>query len=224
MSLKLLLADDHPVVRQGIRMMLNTDSDFQVMAEASDGEEAVKLAAEHGPDVILMDMRMPNMDGIQATRLIKARSPATTIIMLTAHDNKAYIVAAARAGASGYLLKDSSRDLLVDTIHSVASGGPFIQAVLPEQALAVLTKRTAVRTRHYPRDPDHDRGAVEELSPREREVVTLLANGCSNRDIATVLAISEETVKKHVQSIIAKLGAADRTEAVAVAIRTGVVS
>ncbi len=220
MHLKVLLADDHPVVRQGLRTMLNTDSDFQVLAEASDGEEAVRLAAEHRPDVILMDMRMPNMDGIEATRRIKASSPATTVIMLTVHNNKAYIVAAVRAGASAYLLKDASRDLVVHTIRTVASGGPRIRAVLPEQVSTMLTKRNTSRTRDYRRDSR----VFEELSPREREVLTLLADGCTNKEIAAVLALSEDTVKKHVQNITAKLGASDRTQAAVMAMRAGVIS
>ncbi|MDP2954678.1 MAG: response regulator transcription factor [Chloroflexota bacterium] len=217
-QLKVLIVDDHPVVREGFRAMLSTDPGVTVVGEASDGLEAVALVAEKRPDVVLMDLRMPNMDGIEATRQIKAKHPETAVVVLTIYDNDAYVIDAVQAGASGYLLKDASRDLLVHTIRAVSSGTTLVKTSLLYEAVSSLVSA----------NERHDKtGSLianpEELTGREQEVLTLVAEGCTNKEIAKKLSIAEDTAKKHVQSIIAKLGAADRTQAAMKAARAGLI-
>lgn len=216
--IKVLLADDHPVIREGLRAMLSTDPELDVVAEAGDGQEAERLAAEHTPDVILMDVRMPNIDGMEATRRIKAEFPAISVIMLMVYDNDAYIVESARAGASGYLLKDASCALLVHTLRAVASGAILFKTSLLQDALTGLLRREAKGRGILTRGLE-----FEELSPREGEVLKLLVEGHTNKGIAAALTISEDTAKKHVQNLIGKLGATDRTQAAVKAVRAGLV-
>lgn len=215
--IKIMLVDDHPVIREGLRAMLRTDPDLEVVAEAGDGLEAVQMTAEHNPQVILMDVRMPNLDGLEASRRIKAEFPSTVIIMLSIYDDDAYIVDAVRAGASGYLLKDASRDLLVYTIRAVSSGGILFRSGLLREAVAGILGPEGLQAKG-----GRHRG-FEELSPREREVLMVLVEGRTNKEIGEALLISEDTAKKHVQSIIGKLGAADRTQAAVKALRAGLV-
>jgi DNA-binding NarL/FixJ family response regulator len=217
--ISVLIVDDHPVVREGLRAMLATDEAIEVVAEAGDGAEAVAKTAEHEPDVVLMDLRMPNLDGLEATRRIKAQNPATAVIMLTMYDNDAYVIDAVRAGAGGYLLKDASRDLLGHTIRAVNCGGTLIKTALLREAIAGLVDTSAERSR----ESSQAIGGLEEPTPREREVLTLLAEGYTNKEIGQKLIIAEDTAKKHVQNIIAKLGASDRTHAVMKAARAGLV-
>ena len=216
-KLKVLLADDHPVVRQGLRSLLSVAPDIEIVAEASDGLEAVDMVNEQQPDVVLMDIRMPNLDGLEATRRIKGQSPSVSVILLTMYDNDAYIVDAIKAGAGGYLLKDASRDLLVHTIRAVYSGGILIKTSLLRQAFSSLTTAKDIALKGKNGDPPE----MDGLTPRERDVLLLMVEGQSNKEIGQALAISEDTAKKHVQAVISKLGVSDRTQAAVKAVRAG---
>ena len=203
--IRLMIADDHPVVRDGLRAMLASQPDFQVAGEAADGAVAVKLAAELTPDVILMDLRMPALDGVTAIRQIRTRQPSARILVLTTYDTDADILPAIEAGATGYLLKDAPRDELFRAIRATAAG----EAVLAP----AVAKRLMVKMRAP---------AEEKLSARELEVLGLVASGASNSGIAQALHISQATVKSHLLHIFGKLGVADRTAAVTTALQRGV--
>jgi len=203
--IRLMIADDHPVVRDGLRAMLASQPDFQVAGEAADGAVAVKLAAELTPDVILMDLRMPALDGVTAIRQIRTRQPSARILVLTTYDTDADILPAIEAGATGYLLKDAPRDELFRAIRATAAGE------------AVLAQAVAARLMVKMRAP-----AEEKLSARELEVLGLVASGASNSGIAQALHISQATVKSHLLHIFGKLGVADRTAAVTTALQRGV--
>jgi len=218
-KIKVLLVDDHPVVREGLRTMLATTPDIEVVAEASDGLEAIEKANEHQPHVILMDIRMPNLDGLEATRRIKGQLASTSVIVLTVYDNDAYIVDAVRAGAGGYLLKDASKDLLIHTIRVVNSGGMLIKTSLLREAILNSANVTAGQSK----EKHTDARALSGLTPREREVLRLVIEGQSNKEIGRTLSISEDTAKKHVQTILSKLGVSDRTQAAVKAVRAGLV-
>ena len=215
--IRALIVDDYPVVREGLRTMLSTDRTVQVVGEASDGAEAVAMVAEKEPNVVLMDIRMPNMDGIEATRQISNKYPSTAVIVLTMYDSDAHVIDAVRAGASGYLLKDASRELLLHTIRTVSSGTTLIRTDLLFEAISSLIhpkqafQETEVSTIQ----------ALEELTPREREVLQLVAEGHTNKEVGKALSVSEVTVKKHMQSILAKLDATSRTGVVAKVTRAG---
>jgi len=218
-KIKVLLVDDHPVVREGLRTMLATTPDIEVVAEASDGLEAIEKANEHQPHVILMDIRMPNLDGLEATRRIKSQLASTSVIMLTVYDNDAYVVDAVRAGAGGYLLKDASKDLLIHTIRAVNSGGMLVKTSLLRQAILSSANVTAAQSK----EKHIDATALNGLTTREREVLQLVIEGQSNKEIGRSLSISEDTAKKHVQTILSKLGVSDRTQAAVKAVRAGLV-
>jgi two-component system NarL family response regulator len=202
-SIRVLIADDHPVVREGIRAMVARETDMSVVAEANDGEQAVALYGEHRPDVVLMDLRMPKKDGIAATRGILKTHPDARILALTSYEGDADIFRALDAGARGYLVKDCIGAELVNAIRTAASGEQVIPPAVAGR-LAEFTPRA-------------------DLSARELEVLTLTAKGLRNRDIARVIGRTEETVKAHLKKISAKLGAADRTEAVMLALRRGII-
>jgi len=203
--IRLLIADDHPVVRDGLRGMLNSQPDFEIVGEAPDGEEAVRLAAALKPDVVLMDLRMPIMDGVAAIGEIKARQPEIQVLVLTTYDSDADILPAVEAGATGYLLKDSSREALYAAVRAAARGE------------SALTPAIATRLLERMRAP-----AEENLSNRELEVLQLVAGGASNSEIASQLHISQATVKSHLIHIFGKLGVSDRTAAVTVALQRGI--
>ena len=220
-KIKVLLVDDHPVVREGIRTMLSTAPDIEVISEeAGDGFEAVEKANEHRPDVVLMDLHMPKMDGLEATRCIKSQLPNTLVIILTIYDNDAYIVDAVRAGAGGYLLKDASKDLLIHTIRAVKSGGMLIKTNLLREAMLSLADATGDESKEKHISATSPNG----LTPRERDVLRLVVDRQSNKEIGRTLSISEDTAKKHVQTILSKLGVSDRTQAAVKAVRAGLVS
>lgn len=218
-----LLVDDHPVVREGLQAMLETTGDIAVVGQAGDGLEAVAQVAEHRPQVVLMDLRMPSMDGLEATRRIKREFPETSVIVLTVYEKDAFVVGAVRAGASGYLLKDASRELLIHAIHAAQSGGMLIRSSLLRQAMAQFDEaKDADFGLPLPGVGDLEPG--DPLTTREQEVLCLLVEGSTNKEIGQALFMSEDTVKKHVQSIIAKLGTSDRTQAAVRAVRLGLVA
>jgi len=218
-KIRVLIVDDHPVVREGLHAMLSTDRNIEVVGESCDGVEAVTMVAEKEPDVVLMDIRMPNMDGVQATRQIKHKSPSTAIIVLTMYDNDAYVVDAVQAGASGYLLKDASRELLLHTVRAVNSGATLIKTSLLSGAISSLVQSQKGRQETEAGSTE----GVEQLTPREREVLKLAAVGYSNKDIAKELSITQDTVKKHMQSILGKLHASSRIHAAIQATRAGII-
>lgn len=209
--IRVLLADDHPVVRDGLTAILSTQPDFQIVGEAANGTEAVHLAAHLNPDVVLIDIEMPGLDGVEALRQIRAARPEARLIVFTAFDTDERIVAAVQAGAQGYLLKDAPRDELFKAIRVVSAGGSLLQPLVASKLLNHVRARTG------------DEPEPESLTDRETEVLRLLAQGKSNKDIAGQLVISERTVKFHVSSIMGKLGAGNRTEAVTIAAARGLV-
>jgi DNA-binding NarL/FixJ family response regulator len=204
-KLSILIADDHPVVRDGLRGMLESQADFEVVGEAEDGAQAIQLVAELKPEIVLMDLRMPVVDGVTAIREIKGSQAESQILVLTTYDSDADILPAIEAGATGYLLKDSSREELYGAIRATARG----ETVLAPTVAARLVGRM--------RAP-----AEEKLSTRELEVLQLVAEGASNKEIASSLHISQATVKSHLIHIFGKLGVSDRTAAVTVALQRGI--
>lgn len=202
---RLLIVDDHPVVRAGLRGMLSGQPDFEVIGEAANGAEAVAMTKRLQPNVVLMDLRMPEMDGVTAIGKIKAQHPDVQVLVLTTYDSDSDILPAIESGATGYLLKDTPREELFQTIRAAAQGKP------------VLTSAIAARLMERMRSP-----AVEALSSREIEVLNLVAKGASNKEIAGQLFITEATVKSHLLRIFGKLGVADRTAAVTRALEQGI--
>ncbi len=208
MATRVLITDDHGVVRQGLRMFLSLDPDFEVVGEASNGEEALAMARDLGPDVVLMDLLMPVMDGISATEKIRAELPDVEVIALTSVLEDASVTGAVRAGAIGYLLKDTDSEELSRAIKAAADGRVH------------LAPEAAARLMREVRAPD----TPEALTDREAEVLRLLARGKANKQIASSLYVSEKTVKAHVSSILMKLGVQSRTQAALYAVRSGLVS
>jgi DNA-binding NarL/FixJ family response regulator len=213
-SVKVVIADDQALVRGGFRMILDAKEDMEVAGEAADGAEAIALVVEHQPDVVLMDVRMPNVDGIEATRRIVASGSPARIIILTTHDIDEYVFAALRAGASGFLLKDVRPPDLVEGIRVVARGDALLAASVTRR---LLDSFAAVLPDHEPK-PD-----LEELTEREREVLRLVALALSNAEIAQRLVLTEATVKTHVSSVLRKLELRDRVQAVVYAYDIGLV-
>ena len=220
MSIRLLLADDQPLVRTGFRMILEETDDIDIVGEARDGTEAVRLAGELNPDVILMDVRMPGVDGIEATRQIVTRNGAARVLILTTFDLDEYAFSALRAGASGFVLKDVPLDELARAIRSVASGDAVVSPRITRRLLDVYATQLPGLPAEAP-GPVH--AALDQLTPREREVLLEVATGLSNTEIAEKLVVSEATVKTHVGSILAKLDLRNRVQAVIFAYDVGLV-
>lgn len=208
MPIRIVLADDHPIVREGLASVLETQPDFDVVGQAGDGAETVRLVGELRPDVVLLDLEMPDVDGVQALRRLRAADPDTKALIFTAFDTDERIIGAVQAGARGYLLKGAPREELFGAIRVVAGGGTTLQPALA----ARLMEHVA----------NGERGE-ESLTEREHEVLQLMARGLQNKEIAGRLVISERTVKFHVSAILAKLGAGNRTEAVRMALERGLV-
>ena len=213
MSIRVLVADDQPLVRSGFRMVLDERPDLELVGEAADGDEALRLSRELDPDVILMDVRMPNLDGVEATRRLVAAGARARVLVLTTFDLDEYVYAAIQAGASGFLLKDVEPAELVDAIRVVAAGNSLFG---PEATQRLLTR--------FAGPPASEAAAeVEHLTEREREILRMLAQGLSNAEVAERLVVSEATVKTHVSSILRKLAVRTRAEAGAAAVRLGLV-
>ena len=213
---RVLLADDQPLLRTGFRMVLGGEADLDVVGEAGDGVEAVDLARRLLPDVVLMDIRMPRLDGVAATRAIVAARLPVRVLILTTFDLDEYVVGALRAGASGFLAKDVPAEDLVSAIHTVAAG----EAVVAPRILKRLLDRFAVTLPDPGAAPPRD---LDTLTDREREVLVQMARGLSNAEIARELRVSETTVKTHVGHVLTKLGLRDRVQAVVLAYETGLV-
>jgi DNA-binding NarL/FixJ family response regulator len=210
-----LVADDHQVVREGFAALLGTQADMTVVASAADGAEAVALSAEHRPDVVLMDVRMPEMDGIEATRRIAAAiEDGPRILILTTFDLDDYVYDALQAGASGFLLKDVPAETLFEAVRVIAGGEALLAPTITRRLIAEFARQRPRQVR-----PE----ALSALTPRETEILGLVAEGLSNREIAERLVLSDETVKTHVSHVLRKLGLRDRAQAVVVAYETGLV-
>ncbi|APV44500.1 two component transcriptional regulator, LuxR family [Dehalogenimonas formicexedens] len=212
---RVMIADDHAVLREGMRRLLEQEKDMEVVGEASDGEEAVRLVDEQKPDVVLMDIVMPKLTGVEATKLIKKANPSTAILILTAYSDIRYILGLLEAGASGYLLKSARADEIVGAIRAVRSG----ESVLDSMATRKLLERVVNLSKETPEDKS--RG---QLSPREIEILRLAARGMSNRDIAEKLELSMRTVKAHLSNIFNKMRCSSRTEAIVKGFREGYVT
>jgi DNA-binding NarL/FixJ family response regulator len=217
---RIVVADDHQVVRTGFAALLDTQPDFTVLGTASDGAEAVRMSLELRPDVVLMDVRMPGTDGIEATRQLSGADNSPRVIILTTFDLDEYVYDALCAGASGFLLKDVTAERLFDAVRVVAAG----EALLAPAVTRRLISEFARLRPQASGEPERAAAAVGGLTPRETEVLRLLAEGLSNPEIATRLVVTEETVKTHVSRVLHKLGLRDRTQAVVLAYESGLVT
>ena len=199
-----LIVDDHEVVREGLRLALSRSPRIRVIGEASDGKSAVTLTERRKPDVVIMDLRMPDMDGLEATEQILAKSPEVAVLIFTAYGERSLMQRGLESGARGYILKETPHETLIRAVEKVAGGDTFVDPALMAEFIA-------------------GKGQMEVLTPREREILQLLADGMSNVDVAAKLFISQETVKSHVRHILAKLEADTRTQAVAIALREAMI-
>jgi DNA-binding NarL/FixJ family response regulator len=206
-DLKVIVADDQALVREGLMTLLQAAPGIEPIAAAVDGAEAVELCARHRPDVVLMDLRMPKLDGVEATRRIRAADPEIEVVVLTTHADEASILDALRAGARGYLTKDAGIAEISRAIQAAAAHQAVLDPLVQSQLLAAATGSAPATARV-------DRTLPDELTPREAEVLSLIARGLSNREIADTLVVSEATVKTHVNHVFAKIGARDRAQAV----------
>jgi len=212
MAIRVLIADDHHVVRRGLVFFLKTQEMIEVVGEAANGKEAVELARKLNPDLILMDLIMPEMDGIQATKIIKSEIPEIKIMMLTSFSDQEHVIPAVEAGASGYQLKDIQPDELVSSIKRIMHGEDQLHP-----------KATSLVMKHLSSNNRQERKPLDDLTKRELEVLKEIASGKSNKEIASSLFITEKTVKTHVSNVLAKLGLADRTQAALYAVRNQLV-
>ncbi|GED56753.1 response regulator transcription factor [Brevibacillus formosus] len=225
-ELRIVIVDDHQLFREGVKRILEMEEDFKVVGEGADGGEATVLAEEHKPDVLLMDINMPNINGVSAAENVISVSPSTRVIMLSIHDDEGYVYRTLRSGASGYLLKEMGTSDLVDAVRVVASGGAYIHPKVTGKLIEEfrrLSEQEGTAERSFSVDESQaiDPKVIESLTRREREVLQLMAEGKSNRAIGEFLFISEKTVKNHVSSILQKLNVQDRTQAVVISIKNG---
>ena len=224
-KIRILLADDHPILREGLRAVLETQPDFEVIAEAANGHEAMRLALALQPDILLLDLEMPLLDGVETIRRLRQQQPHFRIIVFTAFDNDERIIHAVQAGANGYLLKEAPRDELFSAIRITMAGGSLLQPVVASKLLRHMGHQPMVSSHAgtYSHSSEHSL-PYEPLTERELEVLNLLAQGMPNKEIAAQLIISERTAKFHVSSILGKLGATNRTEAVSLAAQKGLIT
>jgi DNA-binding NarL/FixJ family response regulator len=212
--IRILLADDHPVVRDGLRALLEREADMSIVAEAADGRETVRLAEEHSPDVVIMDLAMPIMNGIEATRRIVAKSPHTAVVILSMHQDESYVLGSLNAGAKGYLLKDSMRREVIEAVRAVSQGRSFltrkVSAMLQEDYISQLRRRGL-------------EDSYELLTGREREILQLIAEGRANKEVASLLNISLTTVETHRTHILQKLDLHSVPELILYAVRKGII-
>ncbi len=221
---RLLIADDHDLVREGLSMMFSREEDLEVVGEAADGRQAVEMCHELRPDLVLMDVRMPVMDGLSATRTIKAENPEVGVLVITTHADPEYLLNAVEAGAAGYVLKDASRHELVGAVRKVLAGESALHQDLAMSLLRRLANRDADGTApRLPASEERPDPPLEPLTPREIEILALVSDGLTNREIAERLRVSTGTVKNHVQRIIAKMGVSDRTQAAVRALVLGII-
>jgi DNA-binding NarL/FixJ family response regulator len=207
MAIRVLLVDDQALFREGLETLLSVHKDIQVVGQASNGQEALEVASRIHPDVVLMDVRMPLLDGVRATRLLKETLPQCRVIVLTTFDDDEYIFDALRTGAVGYLLKDVASTQLVEAIRAASRGESILEPSVAAKVIAEFTRVSSMVP------PVQIEGLVEPLSEREQEILALIARGSSNKEIASQLFIAEGTVKNHVTHILGKLGVRDRTQA-----------
>ncbi|WP_075982968.1 response regulator [Bacillus massilinigeriensis] len=223
MTTKIIIIDDHQLFREGVKRILEFEKSFEIVAEGDDGNEAVELVEKHRPDVVLMDINMPQTNGVEATRLLIEKYPETKIIILSIHDDESYVTHALKSGASGYLLKEMDADALIEAVKVVADGGSYLHPRVTHNLVKEYRRLVA--------DQSGNKGGYNQgveirrplhlLTRRECEVLQLLADGKSNRGIGETLFISEKTVKNHVSNILQKMNVNDRTQAVVVAIKNG---
>lgn len=221
-NIRLMLVDDHQVVRTGLKSFLQTQPDFEVVAEAGTGQEAITLALETRPDIIIMDISMPEMDGLEATRQLKEKWPQVTVLALTVHEDKFYFMKMLEAGASGYITKQAASDELVQAVHSVANGNIYLQPALAHWLLEDYQHLVGSRSSEKPEEGDAV--GLDALSARERGVLEMVAQGLGNYEIGEKLGLSHKTIARHRERIMRKLNMHSRTELVKFAIRTGVIS
>lgn len=222
MKTSIVIIDDHQLFREGVKRILDFESSFEVVAEGDDGDEAVELVQANNPDVVIMDINMPNINGVEATRQLIEANPKTKVIILSIHDDESYVTHALKSGANGYLLKEMDADSLVEAVKVVADGGSYLHPKVTHNLVKEFRRLSA--------DGQANAGGYQQLeirrplhilTRRECEVLQLLADGKSNRGIGDALYISEKTVKNHVSNILQKMNVNDRTQAVVVAIKNG---
>ena len=213
MTVRVVLVDDEAMVRVGLRMVLTAEADIEVVGEAADGGSAVEVVEATDPDVVLMDVRMPDVDGIEGARRVLARCPGVKVVVLTTFDEDEYVEAALRAGVSGFLLKVAPPERLIDAVRTVAAGGGLLDPGVTRRVIESFAAAPPLRTRRAE--------TLEALTERERDVLRLIGRGLSNSEIAAELYLGETTVKTHVSNVLAKLGLRDRVQAVVAAYETG---
>jgi DNA-binding NarL/FixJ family response regulator len=209
--MKIIICDDQAVVRDGLEMLLSLEKDIEVLGTAQDGAEAVELVSQHQPDLVLMDLKMPGMNGIEATRQIRVKFPEIKVLVLTTYDDDEWVFDAIRAGASGYLLKDTPREKVVEAIHGTVTGKSFVDPTIAGKLLDQVSSQQTQPSNLL----------TDKLTERETDVLRLLAKGLTNAEIAARLYLSEGTVRNHVSAILDKLGVSDRTQAAVIAIQHG---
>ncbi|HLJ80010.1 MAG TPA: response regulator transcription factor [Ktedonobacterales bacterium] len=214
-NIRILLADDHTVVRKGLRLLLESNEGFTVVADAADGRDAVAMAERHAPDVVVMDVAMPGLNGIEAARQITAKMPQTSVVFLSMHSDEAYVLKALKAGARGYLLKDSAEYDLINAVKAVSDGKAFFSPAISQMLVADYMRQMQERAVE---------DSYELLTTREREVLQLLAEGKNNKEVATILNLSLYTVETHRSNIFQKLNLHSGAELILYAIRKGVIS
>ena len=210
--IRILVADDHLIIRQGLRLILEIEDDFEIVAEARDGAEALQLCAEHNPDVVLMDLRMPGMDGLTAIEKLRSSLPGVAVVILTTFNEDELMLRGLRAGARGYLLKDTDRNTLFNTIRAAARGETLVKPDIMARVLSQASSQISAK---------ENSGVAVELTDRENEVLQAVARGERSKEVAIHLGISERTVKAHLASIYSKLGVDSRAAAIAIAAQKG---